>query len=344
MAPVHTESEGTIDKLGRRRRAPPHIILLTAPVLSFNTPTHTIRIQFSLQTSPPRNKMAAISNSVVTPDMFRSSTDTLGAPVTHELLSPVEVDKHVNTLLQASMRQDKSIKVLTERAGAAEIKLGSLDRSIGDLKGAVCEVKGDVGQLKGDVRELKGTVAELKGSVSELKRDMLSMGISMDDQFSELKEMILKLSNQPPPPREEDLFPPRPRRRLDPADPYDFISDLSSSLSALDDELPSASHPSASAGGGRGLAADAGPASQTIRSKKSHTSLGARTKSILKRFDRGVEKLRHRLQRDLTKQSPETEDVPPVPPLPSSSRAELAPGSAAEQPSRTVSKGKQRVH
>ncbi|KAI0820887.1 hypothetical protein BC628DRAFT_1341339 [Trametes gibbosa] len=287
--------------------------------------------------------MAAISNSVVTPDMFRSSTDTLGAPVTHELLSPVEVDKHVNTLLQASMRQDKSIDALTGKVGAVENRMGAMENRMGAMEnrmGAMeIKMQARFEAVEGRLGAVEGRLGALEGNVAHLTNQMASMSISMEDQFFELKEMILKLSNQPPPPREEDLFPPRPRRRLDPADPYDFTSDLSSSLSALDDGLPSAS-----VGGGRGLATDAGPASQTIRSKKSYTSLGARTKSILKRFDRGVEKLRHRLQRDLTKQSPETEDVPPVPPLPSSPRAELAPGSATEQSSQRVSKGKQRMH
>ncbi|KAI0828597.1 hypothetical protein BC628DRAFT_1363419 [Trametes gibbosa] len=352
MAPAQTKSEDAIDKLDRRRRTRTHIILQNLPALSFNSPAHSIYVQFAFPTPAARNKMA---QSFVTSDMFRLSTDMFGRPVNHEPLTSEQVDEHVHLLLHASARQDDSISALTQRVGSMESTVSGLKIEVQKLNEKIDD---EVAKINSNVDAKVGLLDERITDVAsnmEARLALLSSNVDANAQFlnrritdiaTMLSDNIVRLANNTDARfamlsdniaeihsmlRRSGMFQEPPQVA---AADGDLLSTPSSSQ-----RLPhSPSHPTDPATAALTVGGSVPP---TSRSKKSGLFSRQRTKSFRQRLEQGMDIIRG-VHRDLGLPS-EVEDVPAVPRIPFPSREELSPGSPEEQQNQGASKGKQRM-
>ncbi|KAI0831665.1 hypothetical protein BC628DRAFT_1335922 [Trametes gibbosa] len=176
MAPAQTKSEDAVDKLDRRRRTRTHIILQNLPALSFNSPSHSIYVQFAFSTPATRNKMA---QSVVPRDVLRLSTDTFGGPIHRDPLTAEQINNHVYALASTAERQGDRIDSLAHSVVGLEDKVESLDHRVGALENTVDELKGSVGQLTASVGGLQTTVGGLQATVGGLQTEVAKINTNV---------------------------------------------------------------------------------------------------------------------------------------------------------------------
>ncbi|KAI0828606.1 hypothetical protein BC628DRAFT_1417612 [Trametes gibbosa] len=319
MAPAQTKSEDAIDKLDRRRRTRTHIILQNLPALSFNSPSHSIYVQFAFSTPTTRNKMA---QSVVPRDVLRLSTDTFGGPIHPDPLTAEQINGHVYALVSAAERQGDRIDSLAHSVEGLEDKVGSLDHRVGALENTVDELRGSVGQLTASVGGLQTEVANINTNVTQIAADVNAMDGRITDLAQNVDARFATLSNTM-----DARFATVDARFATMDARFDMLNDNIAALRSmlLQSRLFDGDMPSSLASPQQPSPASSRPIERT------------RKKSLKQRLVEGIDLIRG-VHHELA-----AEDVPAVPPIPFPSLEEVAPGSPEEQQGQLASKGKQRM-